>query len=149
MVNRWAVAALPMPGSSARPSDASSSSVLPWPDVCFDAVLDVGCLTCNSEAESAVIVREIHRVLKIGGLHFSMTPKAGCWGDDTGPRLDATTLAAVSAGPFAGLSKTRFATASSLQNLYAQFRDLSLEYSVRSAENGTREITHWIVTCRK
>ena len=58
-------------------------------------------------------------------------------------------MAEVSAGPYAGLGKTRFATQASLQSLYADFRDLSFEYDIRSAENGKHEISHWIVTCRK
>jgi SAM-dependent methyltransferase len=124
-------------------------NALPWPDASFDAVLDVVCLACNNEDETAAIVREVHRVLEPGGLHFSMTPKAGCWGDGTGPRVDATTVAAVTEGPFADLGKTRFATAESLRRLYAEFRELSLEYTVRSAEQGTREVTHWLVACRK
>lgn len=124
-------------------------SALPWPDGTFDAVLDVVCLACNTEAETRAILREVHRVLVPGGRHFSLTPKAGCWGDGTGTRLDPTTVDAVAEGPFAGLGKTRFATAASLEALYADFHDLELEYTVRSAERGTREVTHWLVTCRR
>ena len=122
---------------------------LPWPDSTFDAVLDVVCLACNTEAETRAIIEEVHRVLKPGGLHFSLTPKVGCWGDGTGERLDATTVKQAAEGPFAGLGKTRFATAASLRELYAQFRDLELDYSVRSQAQGAREVSHWLVTCRK
>jgi len=122
---------------------------LPWSDEAFDAVIDIACLACNDEAESRRIVGEIRRVLKPGAAHFSLTPKAGCWGDGPGERLDQTTLLQVREGPFAGLGKTRFATRCSLRALYAQFRELSLEYVVRSAEQGTREVSHWLVTCRR
>lgn len=122
---------------------------LPWPDGSFDAVLDVGCLTCNSEAETALILAEVHRVTKPGGRHFSVTPKSGCWGDGTGEALDATTRRHVSEGPFMNLGKTRFATYDSLRLLYAAFSDLAVEYTVRSALGGTREISHWVVTCRR
>jgi SAM-dependent methyltransferase len=122
---------------------------LPWPDGTFDAVLDIMCLACNTEAESAAIVSEIHRVLKPGGRHFSITSKAGCWGDGTGRRLDATTLADVSEGPFTGLGKTRFATLESLQQLYAGFTDVAFEHTLRSEEQGARAVTHWLVSCRK
>ena len=88
-------------------------------------------------------------MLKPGGVHFSLTPASGCWGDGAGERIDATTLREVSEGPFAGLGKTRFATRESLAELYAGFRELALEHTTRSAENGAREIAHWIVTCRK
>jgi ubiquinone/menaquinone biosynthesis C-methylase UbiE len=122
---------------------------LPFPDASFDAVLDVVCLACNSERETRAIVGEVRRVLKPGGLHFSLTPASGCWGDGAGERVDATTLREVSEGPFAGLGKTRFATRESLGELYREFHDLALERATRSADNGAREITHWIVTCRK
>jgi len=122
---------------------------LPFPDGSFDGVLDVVCLAYSTERETRVILDEVRRVLKPGGMHFSLTPRSGCWGDGAGERIDATTLRAVTEGPFAGYGKTRFATRESLAALYAGFRDLALEYTVRSAENGTREIAHWVVTCRK
>lgn len=122
---------------------------LSFPDGTFDAVLDVGCLACNSEQEARTIVGEARRVLKPGGLHFSITPRSGCWGDKSGDSIDATTLRGVNEGPFAGMGKVRFATRDSLVQLYDGFRDLALENVMRSTENGTREITHWVVTCRK
>jgi len=122
---------------------------LPWPEASFDAVLDVGCLTCNTEDETARIVTEVHRVLKPGGLHFSLTPRSGCWGDGTGHRLDDTTRFDVQEGPFKGLGKTRFATEESLRHLYTAFAELVLEDLTATAENRTREVTHWILTCRK
>lgn len=122
---------------------------LPWHDGCFDVVIDNVCLACNSECETAAIVNEIHRVLKASGWHFSITPKVGCWGDGAGERIDATTLRNVAEGPFAGLGSTRFATAESLQRLYAGFSELQIEYSIRSEQAQQREVSHWIVTCRK
>jgi ubiquinone/menaquinone biosynthesis C-methylase UbiE len=122
---------------------------LPWPEASFDAVLDVGCLGCNSEAETREIVREIHRVLKPDGRHFSFTMKAGSWGDGAGTRLDPTTLTGSSEGPYAGMGKVRFATEESLRRIYQDFVDLSLEYLVQSAASRTRDVVHWVVTCRK
>ena len=122
---------------------------LPFPADRFDAVLDVVCLACNAEADTARALAEIRRVLKPGGLHFSMTPRDDCWGAGAGEPVDATTVRTVREGPFAGLGTTRFATRESLVRLYADYRDLGLESVARTAENGARRITHWIVTCRK
>jgi SAM-dependent methyltransferase len=122
---------------------------LPFSEASFDAVLDVVCLACNSEAETRRIVAEVHRVLKPGGLHFSLTPMAGSWGDGAGTRLDPTTLAEVAEGPFAALGKTRFATRASLESLYAAFSSLNIEYVRRSLEGGSKELSHWVVTGRK
>lgn len=124
-------------------------ATLPWPAATFDAVLDSLCLACITEAESEIVLAEVHRVLKPGGAHFSLLPKAGCWGDGSGPRLDATTVVEVTEGPFQHMGKTRFATEESVRRLYARFTDLSLEYEVRSAENRTREVSHWVLSCRK
>lgn len=124
-------------------------TTLPWPDEIFDAVLDIACLACNTELESARIINEIQRVLKPGGLHFSLTAKAGCWGDGAGERLDATTLVTVSEGRYANMGKVRFATRESLERLYAGFRDLNLEYKIETDLAGTRETKHWILTCRR
>jgi SAM-dependent methyltransferase len=122
---------------------------LPWQAASFDAVIDIVCLACNAEKETALIIDEIYRVLKPGGWHFSLTPKAGCWGDGTGECIDATTRRSVETGPFADLGMTRFATEASLRRLYARFAELEIEYSVRSADAQRHEITHWAVTCRK
>lgn len=124
-------------------------ATLPWPEATFDAVLDSLCLACLTEAETAEVLSEVHRVLKPGGSHFSLVPRAGCWGDGSGARLDATTVIEASEGPFRRLGKTRFATEGSLRRLYAAFNELTLEYEVRSAENRTREVSHWVLTCRK
>lgn len=122
---------------------------LPWPEGTFDAVLDVLCLCCNTEAETVRILAEVHRVLKPGGLHFSMTARTGSWGDGTGRKLDATTVSGVEEGPFLHMGKARFATEASLRSLYGAFQDLCLNHAVRTEENGTREVAHWILTCRR
>lgn len=122
---------------------------LPFANESFDAVIDVVCLACNAEEETRAMVSEVHRVLKPAGAHFSITPRSGCWGDDGGERIDATTLREVVEGPYAGLGKTRFATRHGLLDLYAAFRDVALEFSIRSMERGTREVSEWILTCRK
>jgi hypothetical protein len=63
-------------------------------------VVDIACLQHNSEQAAAVIVSEIHRVLKPGGRQFSLASRAGCWGDGTGVRVDATSFRDVTEGRF-------------------------------------------------
>jgi ubiquinone/menaquinone biosynthesis C-methylase UbiE len=124
-------------------------ATLPWPDAAFDAVIDVACLQHNSEADTETILREVHRVLKPGGRHFSLTARQGCWGDGSGPRVDSTSYTDLAEGPFASMGVIRFATAESLARHYRQFRELNLEYSARSMQGGSVEISNWIVTCAK
>lgn len=128
---------------------AGSAEAMPWGEAAFDCVVDIACLQHNSEQEAAAIAREIHRVLKPGGRHFSLATRAGCWGDGTGTRVDTTSWRGVTEGPFSAMGVVRFATRDSLQRLYAGFRELEFEYSIRSVQNEQREIANWIVTCRK
>jgi ubiquinone/menaquinone biosynthesis C-methylase UbiE len=122
---------------------------LPWNDATFDAVIDVASLQCNPEKETKQILEEVIRVLKPNGNHFSLTAKAGCWGDGTGSKIDGTTYEAVTEGPFAHMGIMRFATRESLIELYKHFKNLNLEYSIRTLNNCKNEISDWIVTCER
>ena len=95
-----------------------AANALPWAAATFDCVIDIACLQHNSEEAAAAMVGEIHRVLKPGGRHFSLTTRAGCWGDGTGVRVDATSFRDVTEGPFSGMGVVRFATQDSLRRLY-------------------------------
>jgi SAM-dependent methyltransferase len=128
---------------------AGAIDVLPWADASFDCVVDIACLQHNAESGTAKAIQQIYRVLKTGGRHFSLTTKSGCWGDGTGVRVDATSFRDVREGPFSHMGVTRFATKRSLKRLYARFKELELNYSVRSMDDGRHEIANWVVTCRK
>ncbi len=122
---------------------------LPWENETFDAVIDIVSLQCNSEASTALIIKEVYRVLKSGGLHFSYTSKAGCWGDGTGIKIDNTTYQDVSEGPFSNMGIIRFATEDNLKAFYSNFINMDIEYTKRSLKKRTREISYWIVSCQK
>jgi ubiquinone/menaquinone biosynthesis C-methylase UbiE len=122
---------------------------LPWAEETFDCVIDVASLQQNQEKETQQALKEVYRVMKTGGRHFSLVSKNGCWGDGTGIRIDSTSFQEVTEGPYGGMGVTRFATKESLEKLYADFKDLQFEYSIRSVNNCAHEISNWIVTCRK
>lgn len=46
----------------------ATATCMPFIDGAFDAVLDVGCLHCMPAGERSAAVREMHRVLRPGGL---------------------------------------------------------------------------------
>jgi ubiquinone/menaquinone biosynthesis C-methylase UbiE len=126
-----------------------SINTLPWGDETFDCVVDTACLQHNAEVDAEETIREVYRVMKIGGRHFSLTSKSNCWGDGTGVRVDETSYREVTEGPFSGTGIVRFATRESLLRLYEQFRELNFEYSIRSVGGCRHEIANWIVTCMK
>ncbi|HBF36362.1 MAG TPA: class I SAM-dependent methyltransferase [Firmicutes bacterium] len=122
---------------------------LPWAEETFDCVIDVASLQQNCEADATQAIREVYRVIKPGGSHFSLISKNGSWGDGLGVRIDPTSIKNVTEGPYADMGVTRFATLESLEKQYTDFKDLQFEYSIRSMNNGRHEIVDWIVTCRK
>ena len=122
---------------------------LPWVEASFDCVIDVACLQHNDEAATQAIVAEIHRVLKPGGRHFSLTTRSGCWGDGTGSRVDSSSFRDVQEGPFAAMGVVRFSTAEQLRRLYSRFAEVELEHSARSLDGGRHLVSNWIVSCRK
>lgn len=122
---------------------------LPWNAGTFDCVIDIASLQCNSDDDTQIILGEVHRVLKDRGRHFSLTARNGSWGDGTGTRIGATSYANISEGPYQGMGTIRFATQESLLSMYSRFRNMALEYSVRSVDFRQHEISNWIVTCQK
>jgi len=65
MLEDWQVEANLLPGDM---------SALPYADAQFDAVVDVFSSYCLNEAQFAVYLDEVSRVLKQGGRYFSYTP---------------------------------------------------------------------------
>jgi len=122
---------------------------LPFESNYFDCVIDVACLQHNNEKSTSNIVVEINRVLKPGGRHFSLTAKNGCWGDGTGIKIDTTSFINVEEGPFVNMGIVRFASNESIKVLYSFFSNLEMEYSIRSMDNRTYEISNWIITCQQ
>lgn len=129
-----------------RIGDAQS---LPWEEGRFDCVIDIACLQCNAAAPAARIIDEIHRVLKPGGRHFSITTRPGCWGDGLGRRVDEASYTDLTEGPFARMGVVRFSTDAQLRALYRRFDDIELEHSTRSLDAGRHEVANWVLSCRK
>lgn len=122
---------------------------LPWDAASFDCIVDIACLQHNAMEPTMRIIDEIHRVLRPGGRHFSLTTRPGCWGDGCGERVDECSYRDLAEGPFTKMGVVRFSTAEQLRLMYAAFDDLALEHSIRSMDSERHEVANWIVTCRK
>jgi hypothetical protein len=92
------------------------------------------------------LLAEVHRVLKIGGWHFSLAARHGSYGERTGTRIDRSTFSNIPNGPYKGMVTTRFATEGSLRKLCSKFRNLELNYVTCSVVDGKRVIPHWVLT---
>jgi len=122
---------------------------LPWPDDSFDAAIDIESVTSNTFHVSRQIVAEVWRVLKPNGLLFSISFKAGSWGDGTGRRIEEHTREGITEGPCAGMGVIRFSPEEEIRELHSEFQDLSLEYDIRSVDQMTHIVAQWVITCRK
>jgi ubiquinone/menaquinone biosynthesis C-methylase UbiE len=122
---------------------------LPYPNSYFDCVIDIESLYANTFVKSTIIMTEIYRVLKPGGMFFSMSFKDGCYGDGSGKQIELHTFEDVTEGPLAGKGVTRLSPEREIRQLYSTLNELSLEYSIRSIDNMMHEIAQWVISCRK
>lgn len=125
---------------------------LPYKEKKFDAVIDVECLYANSMKHSKIILDEIKRVLKPGGLLFSMTFMTGTHGDGKGKSVknEPNTYTNLQEGPFkSGYGIIRFTSEKDLIELYSRIGIKEVEYNIRSDKNRSYEIKEWIVICEK
>jgi ubiquinone/menaquinone biosynthesis C-methylase UbiE len=87
-----------------------SMIALPYPDACFDAVVDVVSLQHLCLSDSVKALTEIRRVLKPAGVFFSYRLSDHSVMSAAGARIDSATLADISDAsmPLAGNGPTSF-----------------------------------------
>lgn len=122
---------------------------LPWDTGEFDCVIDNNCLSCNTEKDTQQIINEIHRVLKNKGKHFSKSLAKGCWGKNTGIKIDHSSRSHIRIGPCKGMGIVRFATVYDIKTLYQNFTNLKIELSEHTYNNRTNKIRNLIISCQK
>ncbi len=106
---------------------------LPFDDNYFDGVLDVECVYANTLQDARVILGEIKRVLKPGGLFFSKTFMAG---------MQESSLRS-------GYGVIRFTAEEEIKDLYGGFDIISVDHLLRSEGNRRHEIKEWLIIGRK
>jgi SAM-dependent methyltransferase len=124
-------------------------SRLTYPDNYFDCVVDLVCLMHNNFTNASKIVGEVARVLKKGGKFFSYNARVGCWGDGIGQIIGKNTFKDAAHGPFAHIGVVRFTSEDDIQDLYAPFHPLLIDYSIRSVEGREHEMSFWVISGEK
>jgi SAM-dependent methyltransferase len=114
-----------------------------------DAVIDIAAIQHNRRDAARAVLQGAVEVLKAGAPIFSMLVAAGSWGDGLGREIEPRTFVDIASGPLAGAGVTRFATREDVDDLFAPFEGLSVDYAERTLEGGRRTYRHWIVTATR
>lgn len=123
---------------------------IPFPKDHFDAVIDIECLYANTKADARKIVDEVYRVLKPGGLCFSITFMTGLPGTGTPIEGEPHTYTDYTDGPLnEGYGIVRLTAEDEIPNLYGVFDSIEYDSVIRTDSNRTTEIREWLITCRK
>jgi ubiquinone/menaquinone biosynthesis C-methylase UbiE len=125
---------------------------LPYDDAMFDAVLDVECLYANSLVDTSVILKEIYRVLKPGGLIYSKTFSVGMSGEKTGLRMteEPNTFLEMPDGPLhKEYGIIRLTSEKEIPKIYHLFSEIEYDYISRTDKNRSKEILEWVIQGRK
>ncbi|HXU06836.1 MAG TPA: class I SAM-dependent methyltransferase [Polyangia bacterium] len=122
---------------------------LPWKDQTFDAVVETGALCCNRFAMVKRVVSEVKRVLKPGGLFCSANFTDSSWGYGVGRQVEPGGFADITEGPLVGKGFILFMGRAQVDELFSDFRDVSVERLGYTVENQKQLIDLWIVTARK
>jgi SAM-dependent methyltransferase len=105
---------------------------IPYLNESFDGIIDVCSIQHNQFYFAKKVVSDIYRVLKYGGVFFSMLASDGTWRE-----------------PFEGKGYVRFYKLRDVKELFRNFEIISLERSERTYCNRTKKIRHWIVGMEK
>jgi SAM-dependent methyltransferase len=123
---------------------------LPYEDDYFDAVIDIGCLCCNSWEDSTKIIKEIKRVTKNGGLFYSKTFSDSMYVGQSNVLLGPLQYKDISDGPLAGKGLNRLTPKKGISELYGNYLDVlsvdKLEYTV---DNGSILVSEWVIVAKK
>jgi SAM-dependent methyltransferase len=121
--------------------DQANLYPLAYPDSYFNAVLDVVAVCYSSFEQAQAIYAELARVTKPGGHLFVRTFAAGCWGDETGTRVeDHMWLCAE--GPLKDLGATRFTLGDDVGALLQGWSVDRIEHASTTENSGQHQIRH-------
>lgn len=122
---------------------------LPFKTLEFEAIIDNECLYANNETNSLIILSEINRVLKKGGLFYSRTFSNDMF---VGKRMKNKEFefSNISEGPLCGKGFVRLIDEEKISDLYGRFfKILSIDKLEYTQYNGNYKISEYIIVCQK
>jgi len=122
---------------------------LPWNDGYFDSIIDIEALYSNNITDIKKTLAEVFRTLKLGGKFFGKMFGLNTTGSDSGMLLEPGTYLNPLIGPCAGNAIAHFFSKEELIDLFSKFSEVTIDYSMRSDQDGKIEIYEWIVIAKK
>lgn len=124
---------------------------LPFSDDYFDFVIDCECLYTNSLKKTEIIVDELYRITKPGGLIYSQTFAHGTTGSDDGIHLEGepNSFVELHSGPLRNTGMVRFVEKEQIKQIYAPFEIYSIEKIMRTRSQEKELISEWIISGKK
>jgi len=113
----------------------------------FDAVYEIGAVQHNRMADIRIIYKEILRVLKPGGLFFSIAINEETSGRERADEVEENTFLHLD-----GINRdvlVHLFSKAELEDLTAPFDDVVIESVVRTSEQGARRLGHYLISARK
>jgi SAM-dependent methyltransferase len=122
---------------------------LPFPSGFFDATIDNVAICHNPPDAVSRTLREVRRVLKPAGQHFSMMFAPGCTGEGRGRPVAPNTYADIDQGPLAGSWPVLFADDRQLRELFHGFESTVIDRQSYSDAHQTIVVNHWLIRATK
>lgn len=121
---------------------------LPWKDASFDAVVDIASLYANRAENFRQALREVRRVLKPGGLVFSISFSKNTWGYGQGVQLEPDGYTDIPEGPMAGRGFSLYLDEERLRELFSEFENLTVDKASWTSDGMQHVVEEWLVSCR-
>jgi SAM-dependent methyltransferase len=122
---------------------------LPYEDNFFDGVLDVECLYCMNTSNTNIILSEIKRILKPGGLFYSRTFSDSFFIGKNPDQISKFEYQNVYEGPQANRGFIRLIDKVEIVSLYGNhFNILSVDKLIHTRNNEEIQISEWVIICK-
>lgn len=116
----------------------------------FSLVVDICSIQHNKPDDVRKILKEVKRILIPGGLFFSIVRSTEDYLCGSGDFLEPNTYTNIPHGDLQGTGIIHFFALEELKKLLSlYFKDYTIDWTVRTIDNGEKKIKHWVIMCKK